>query len=196
VNSLQNLATPEFTPNEIQKLWFATQKQEWSSLVVVPAAPGFSIIPLAKALARAGETYLEHSVRLILGEGTDLNSASRIIIEMTNQVSQGNYVIVAVDSIIQNAAGIPIVLAADACLLGIQLGKSRFAQANRTVEMIGASRFVGAVTLPKPSKRASAKSPHAPPPLTPSASSSPKPSTTSSRGISSTSPSFPPQKPH
>jgi len=153
LSSPPNLGIPEFTSNEIQKLWFSTQKKEWSSLAIVPAAPGLSIVPLAKALARTGEAYLERTVRLILAEGTDLNSASRIIIEMSSQLSYGNCAIVALDSIIQNAAGIPIVLAADACLLCVQLKQTSFSQANRTVEMVGASRFVGVVTLPLPGKR-------------------------------------------
>lgn len=182
----QNVGAPEFAANEIQKLWFATQRQEWSSLAVLPATPGFSVVPLAKALARAGETYLERSVRLILAENTDLNSASRIIIEMSSQVGHGSYVIVALDSIIQNAAGIPIILAADACLLGIQLGRSRFEQVNRTVEMVGVARFVGAVTLPPPQKP-SASAKFSPPPSKPTS----KASTSSSRIISPIPPTLP-----
>jgi len=223
LNSSPNPGFPEFASNEIQKLWFATQKKEWSSLAILPAAPGLSVVPLAKALARAGETYLERPVRLILAEGTDLNSASRIIIEMSSQLGHGNCVVVALDSIIQNAAGIPIALAADACLLGVQLKQTGFAQANRTVEMVGASRFVGVVTLPPPKKQApstppaksiraapkvssppvlSQKSPSLsppPPPQKPSATASQKALSTppqKSSGASSQKPlTIPPQKP-
>ncbi|MCL2012898.1 MAG: hypothetical protein FWG75_08955 [Cystobacterineae bacterium] len=198
------VGTAEFMANEIQKLWFATQKKEWASLAIIPAAPGFSMVPLAKALAKAGENYLDREVRLILGEGTDLNSASRIIIEMTSQVSYGHCVIVALDSVIHNAAGIPVVLAADACLLGIQLKESRFAQATRTVEMVGASRFVGVVTLPPPPtttlrsprpaplRPASSAPPQKPPPLHPSAAPTPASRSTSNAPALSS----PPKKNH
>jgi len=135
----------------MQKLWFATRKRAWLSLAVVPATPGFSAAPLAQALAQAGESHVER-VHLLDAEGADMCAASRMVEEMRSQVGHGHCVIVAVDSLLQNAAGIPLLLAADACLLGVQLGQSRFSHVERTLERVDASRFVGVVTFPLPGK--------------------------------------------
>jgi hypothetical protein len=66
---------------------------------------------------------------------------------MTSHVASGGLVIVVLESIVSNPAGIPVALAADAALLCIQLGETDFESAERTVELLGESRFVGAVTL-------------------------------------------------
>ena len=132
---------------ELQRLWFATLKREWSSLVVVPAHPGGAALAVGRGLAQVAALHKDGAVKLIAVEGADLQSASRLIIEMTAHVAAGGVAIVVLESVVGNPAGIPIALAADAALLCVRLGEADLESAERTVELIGAERIIGAVAL-------------------------------------------------
>jgi hypothetical protein len=132
---------------ELQQLWFACLRREWSSLVVIPAHPGGSSLFVARSLAEVGGLQRNSPVKLITAEGTDMAATSRLIIDMTAHVASGGLVIVAIDSVLENQAGIPVALAADAALLCVSYGESDFASARRTLELVGQDRFVGTVTF-------------------------------------------------
>lgn len=136
----------ELSP-EVQRLWFATLKKEWGSLAVLPAHPAGSAAVVGKALAQVASLHKDSPIKLITAEGTDLAGASRLIIDMTSHVGQGGLAIVVLDSVISNPAGIPVALAADAALLCVHLGDADVDSGRRTIELIGESRFVGAVTV-------------------------------------------------
>ena len=141
------LAEKDMPSAELQRLWFATLKKDWNSLVVIPAHPGGAATSVARALAQVAAVHKDQPIKLISGEGADLQNASRLIIDMTTHVASGGLVILVLESIVSNPAGIPVALAADAALLCVQLGETDFDSAERTVALLGESRFVGAVTL-------------------------------------------------
>jgi hypothetical protein len=97
----------EMPSTDVQRLWFATLKKEWSSLAVLPSHPGGSAEPIARALAKVASMQKDAAIKLINASGTDLAGASRLIIEMTSHVAQGGLAIVVLDSVISNPAGIP-----------------------------------------------------------------------------------------
>ena len=137
----------EMPSTDVQRLWFATLKKEWSSLAIIPSHPGGSAAPLAKALARVASLQKDGAIKLINAENTDLSGASRLIIEMTSHVAQGGLAIVVLDSVISNPAGIPVALAADAALLSVQLKAADVDTGRRTLELLGEAKFVGAVSF-------------------------------------------------
>ncbi|MGQ0507141.1 MAG: hypothetical protein ACT4TC_17675 [Myxococcaceae bacterium] len=132
---------------ELQQLWFAIIRREWSSLVVIPAQPGGSTVELAKALAAIGTVQRGTEVRVINAQRAELRGTSKLIVEMTSVVRGGGVCLVAVDSVVENQAGIPLALAADAALLAVTLGETDLVHAKRTLELVGESRFVGSVTI-------------------------------------------------
>jgi hypothetical protein len=132
---------------EIQRLWFATLKKEWSSLVVIPAHPGLSAVPLTKALTEVATLHRGSAVKFLSAEGVDVSGTSRLIVEMTSHVSSGGLVLVALESVLAQPAGMPVALAADAALLCVELGETDAALAKQTVEALGETRFIGAVTV-------------------------------------------------
>ncbi len=133
---------------EMQRLWFATLRKEWSSLVVVPAHPKGSASKVARSLAQVAALHKDDAIKLITAEGADLTGASRLIIDMTSHVASGGLVIIVLDSVLSNPAGIPVALAADASLLVVELGETDLESGKRTVELLGGeNRFVGAVTV-------------------------------------------------
>lgn len=138
---------PELPSNDVQRLWFATLRKDWNSLVVLPAHAKGSGSAIGRALAQVATLHKDSAIKLVSAEGFDLAGASRLIIDMTTHVASGGMVIVVLDSVLSNPAGIPVALAADAVLLCVQLDESDVESAKKTIEMIGESRFVGAVTV-------------------------------------------------
>jgi hypothetical protein len=130
---------------DLQQLWFATLRREWSSLVVVPASVEASAPSIARALADNGELRKGSPVKLIAAEGVDLAGSSQLIVEITTHVSKGGLVIVSIDPVTINQAGIPIAMAADAALMCVRLGWTDVATGRRAIELIGADKFIGSV---------------------------------------------------
>jgi hypothetical protein len=137
---------PDLPALDFQRLWFSTLKKEWRSLAVIPAHPGKSVAPIAKALARVGAAQRD-GIKLISGESADLTAASRVTIEMCQHVAEGGLCIVVLDSLVQNPAAIPVALAADAALLCVQLEAADIDSGRRTVELLGEGKLVGAVSV-------------------------------------------------
>lgn len=52
---------------ELQQLWFAMlRRRAWSSLVVIPAQPGVSVVPTARGLGMVAERHLRKQVTVIV----------------------------------------------------------------------------------------------------------------------------------
>ena len=134
-------------PSELRQLWFAALRRNWGSLAVVPAHPGGSALRVAEALVEVGELHGTAPVRLLDARGLSLSGASQAVLEMTTRVFQGGRVIVLMDSVVENESGIPLLMAADAALLCVELGQTKLASARRTLELAPQDRFIGSVVL-------------------------------------------------
>lgn len=141
---------PTELETELARLWFAALKTEWSSLAVLPAHANGSASAVAKGLAKVAAQHRDNAIKLITAQGADLAATSRVIIDLTQHVAHGGVAIVVLDSVLSNPAGIPIAMATDAALLCVELGVTDVSAAQKTVEIIGASRFLGAVTHSSP----------------------------------------------
>jgi hypothetical protein len=135
-------------PAELLHLWsLLTQKEQWSSLVVVPAQPGASGLEAGRAIALVGSRYRERPIRLIDAEGLPPGAAARLVRDSRSYVEQGGVIVTCIDSVITNPVGLEVALAAERALLCVPLGSTRFAAATQTLELIGKARFLGSVTL-------------------------------------------------
>jgi hypothetical protein len=125
--------------DQFRDLCLATLRQEWSALIIVPADSAGSALPLARTLAEIG------GIDLISAVGVTPDSAARVTQEML--AYHRGRVVVALEAVVSNPAGLPIALAADVALLCVTLGRTEIAAARRTIEMIGRERFIGCVTF-------------------------------------------------
>jgi hypothetical protein len=127
--------------DEFRNLWFAIVRHEWSALAVLAAHAGRpSALIVARALAEIG------GIQLISAEGVTPASSTRITQEMLICAARGR-VVVGLDPVVSNPAGLTVALAADAALLCVALGETDIASARRTLEMVGHDRFIGCVAL-------------------------------------------------
>lgn len=120
---------------------------EWKSLTVVPASASFSAAFVGKALVEVSNLVHGTMARYFSTEDLDLTAVSKIIGEVTSHVEKGGKAVVCVDSVMSSQAGVPIAIASDAALLVVHLGVTTTDDARNTLELIGASKFIGAVTL-------------------------------------------------
>jgi len=142
------IPSSEPIPTELLHLWtLLTQKEKWSSLVVVPAQPGASGLDAGRAIVSVGSQYREKPIRLIDAQGLPPGAASRLVRDIRSHVEQGGMVVTCIDSIITNPVGLEVALAAERALLCVPLGSTQFAAARQTLELIGKARFLGSVTL-------------------------------------------------
>lgn len=63
------------------------------------------------------------------------------------RVAAGDLVFVALRSMGENPATIPVARAADALLLCVVLGKSKAKAAQKTIDAIGRARFIGSILV-------------------------------------------------
>jgi len=141
-------------PVSLQQLWFAVQRLEWSSLVVMPSGPESSAFEVARALHEVGKLTMGDRLLLLDARGVKLTGTAPLILEMTNPSPvrtasdpRSERVLVLIDWVLAQPSGVPIALAADAALLCVELGKTTVDSARETIQLIGAQRFLGCVTL-------------------------------------------------
>ena len=141
----QVAATGEDT--QWERLWFAALQSPWGSLAVIPATRGTSTAALARRLAEVAKVHRESEVHLLNAEGIRLADALWFVDGVNEHCAHGDRAILSLDSPLANNAAIPIARATDAVILVVTLGDTRFADAARTLDLVGRERFIGAVTV-------------------------------------------------
>ncbi|HEY2944445.1 MAG TPA: hypothetical protein VGN09_18580 [Vicinamibacteria bacterium] len=130
-----------------QQIWFAALRRPWASMVLVPAHPGASTRFIAEALTAVGRLHGDRPVRLLDAESTDLPDVASVLKSLAAIGERQELAVVAAGCPLAQPASIPIARAADAAVLVLPLGESRFADARRALDLVGRDRFIGAVTL-------------------------------------------------
>lgn len=120
---------------------------EWHSMVVVPASPGSSAALVANALVDVSTLVRGKKARLFSTEGLGVNDVSKVIVDMMQHIGAGGLAVASIDSVISAQSGIPVALATDVALLVVHLGQTETVDAQRTVEIVGEKKFLGAVTI-------------------------------------------------
>lgn len=141
------MTKPSGAQQQLYQQLLTCLRGEWHSMVVVPASPGSSAAMVANALAEVSTLVRGKKAMLFSTEGLEVNDVSRVIVDMMQHIGGGGLAIVSIDSVIGAQSGIPVTLAVDVALLVVHLGVTDTADAKRTVELVGAKKFLGAVTI-------------------------------------------------
>ena len=134
----------------LQQQLLGCLRSPWQSLVLVPAQPGWSAAALGDALANAAWLVRGKEAKVFSAQGFDVAGASRIIVDIDAHVASGGLAVTVIDPVVSRQVGIPIALAADGVVLCVHLGQTTIANARKTIELIGAQKFLGAVTVEPP----------------------------------------------
>ncbi|HVP69293.1 MAG TPA: hypothetical protein VMT17_18735 [Anaeromyxobacteraceae bacterium] len=137
---------PHHGEHDLQRLWSAVARKEWSSLVLVPVSAAASTKVLAGKMLEIGELFRPRP-KLFDGQGAQLADGPRLAAEMKEYASGGGTAIATVDPVVNSLAGIPLVLAADAAVLVVDLRESGLPDAHSTIEIVGRDRILGCVAV-------------------------------------------------
>lgn len=144
---------PGAPAHELQQLWFATQTRPWNSLAVVPVSRGVPALEVAQALHEVGSRASTVPLRLLDGRTVTLSTSAGLIVNLTALQQGGpgrqpNRVVVVLQSVLEELAGIPVALAVDAVLLCVELEKTLLEDARRTLDLVGGpEKVIGCIDV-------------------------------------------------
>jgi hypothetical protein len=133
-----------------QRFWLRIDCLPWRALAFIPAgdgAPPDFTLTLAVNLSRTGVTHLGGPVLVADGTQVPLNQLTGFLADVKSCVDAGQRVLVALSPASSNPTTPAIARAADGVVLCVLLGRMRSGEAKRTVNSIGASKFVGSVII-------------------------------------------------
>ena len=131
---------------EWQGLWLSLQSRPWTSLALIPAGDGapddFTVL-VAVILSRTGMVHLGSPVQVADATKVPLSQLTGFLEQVNSVAREGERIIVALPPASQSPVTKSIAQATDATLLCVLIEKMSFFQARKTVNDIGASRFLG-----------------------------------------------------
>jgi hypothetical protein len=136
-----------------QKIWLAIQAKDWRSLAIVPGNTGLSTLELAQALVDVGWQHRGLPIGLADLRNVTLPYIDSVIDEVRSHICSGERVLIALRSVFENPASVPIAQAADGAVLCISLGNTKIAGAEETLEQVGKGRFLGSIIVRNGSHR-------------------------------------------
>jgi hypothetical protein len=139
-----------FDDVKMQKLWLAMQRHNWRSLAVIAGSKGLSTLELASTLAKIAWWYRGQPACVVDFRDLSLRLVEYQLREVAAQMNQGQKVIVALRSIVENPATILVANAVDAAVLCVRLGETQISAAEQTVNEIGREKFIGSIVLKNP----------------------------------------------
>jgi hypothetical protein len=140
-------ATNAWEDARLQKLWLATQRREWRSLAVAGAGEGVETLKVSEMLAQIAWAYRGQPSCVFDLRDLSLRLADYQMREVQTQVEAGVRALLALRSTSENPTAIPLARLADAVVLCIDLAKTRFDAAERTMAEIGRDRVIGAILV-------------------------------------------------
>ena len=141
---------------EVEGLWFTLARIPWRTLAFVPADDSGSAIEIAAALADVGRRLRAGPVTFLLLSGTlDFAAAGKIVQAMGGRRTPAGppeervegRLLIAIPSVVQEPLGLAVTEVADGIVLCVKQGRSKVRQAQRTVELVGRDRIIGALML-------------------------------------------------
>jgi hypothetical protein len=135
---------------EWQRLWLATQSRPWHTLAIVPAGPGAPLdftVTIATTLARTGMTHLSTPIHVADATKLPLAHLVGFAQELQRYAKEGEFVLVALAAASENPITISLAQSTDAVLLCVLMEEMSSADAKKTVDRIGAPRFLGSAVF-------------------------------------------------
>jgi hypothetical protein len=131
----------------LQRLWLATQRRQWRSLAVLAASPGVETLHIAELLAHVAWAYRGQPSCVFDLRDLGLRLADYQMREVEAQVDAGTRVLIALRSTTENPTAVPIARQADAVVLCIGMGETRFKAAERSITEVGRDRVLGSIIV-------------------------------------------------
>jgi hypothetical protein len=157
----QSQALVEVAPQDHadwHKLWLTLERSNWSSLALVPASKGVSVLELARTLGSVAGEHRQQTTRVEDLSELVLSEMDWALARMSGHVRSGDRVILALRAVSENPTTVSMAKAASAAVLCVTLGETDMKTAEATLSDVGRSHFLGSVVLrPTGAPRGSAR---------------------------------------
>jgi len=133
-----------------QRFWLTLDRLPWRVLGLIPAgegAPSDFTLSMAVMLSRTGMTHIGAPIQVADGTQIPLNQLNSFLAEVRACTEGGQRVIVALAPVGSNATTVAIAKASDGVALCVMMERMKSRDAQRTVDAVGASRFLGSVII-------------------------------------------------
>jgi hypothetical protein len=133
-----------------QRLWLTLDRMPWRTLALIPAgegAPADFTLTLAVTLSRTGMSHVGTPIPVANGTQVPLTQLNSFLADIRACRDGGERVIVALSPVAENPTTTAIAKEADGVVLCVMLGGMRSSDAKRTIQQIGASKFLGSVII-------------------------------------------------
>jgi hypothetical protein len=131
---------------EWQRLWLAVEARPWRSLALIPAGDGASLdftLVVAMTLSRTGMVHLGSPVQVADATQVPLSQLTGFSNEVKRCTDMGQRLLIALPPTSGSAITATIAQSVDAAVLCVLAERMSSAQAQRTVKLVGQSRFLG-----------------------------------------------------
>lgn len=133
-----------------QRFWLTLEGVPWRSLALIPASAGGPpdlTLSLAVTLSRTGMAHLGGPVLVADGTQVPLSHMNAFLGDIKECTDAGQRVLLALAPASTDATTIAIAKAADRAVLCVLMGSMMSADAKRTIQAVGPSKFVGSVII-------------------------------------------------
>ncbi len=133
-----------------QRLWLTLDRMPWKTLALIPAGDGapldFTLL-LSVTLSRTGMTHMGVPIMVADGTQVPLRQLNGFLADVRACSDAGERVIVALSSPNTDPSVAAIAKSVDRVVLCVLLGLMRSADAKRTIQLVGPSKFAGSVII-------------------------------------------------
>jgi hypothetical protein len=143
---LDTADAPRRRASSLERSCVAVLRAGWSALTVV-ADDAAAARPLAAALVEVARTFRLGAVRALEADGAGAAEVAQLVDELAAARQAGGRALVTVDHPLVNPAGAPLLVAADAVVLAVRLGVSRFDAVRHSIALAGRERVLGCVIV-------------------------------------------------
>jgi hypothetical protein len=144
--SIERAVVEPWHDAEWQRLWLTIEARSWRTLALIPAGEGASLDftpQVAMILSRTGMVHLGRPVQVADATHVPLNQLTAFFSAVERSTGHGERLLVALPAADKNAITASIARSSDAALLCVLNEKMSSSDAKRTVNLVGASRFLG-----------------------------------------------------
>jgi hypothetical protein len=142
-----NVSTDRAPDIEWQRIWLSMRQRGWSSLAIIGSEAGLDVHSVSEMLVATGQVHGEKPVSTLNAQGIRLSDVHQLVDAMQDKTTAGEWIIVPVDPIAENPNAIPVLQAASAVVLVVQLGESLLDSARKVIEVAGRDRVLGSIVL-------------------------------------------------
>lgn len=130
-----------------ERLWLTLRGGDWTSLALVPTAPGVTTIEVAEALRSVAQADAARQPRTVNATGADVSRTQAILQEMGAAALAGERLLISTDFPLASASALRLMNNASRVVLVVQVGRSRLKAVRSVADAVSPARLAGSVLI-------------------------------------------------